>query len=663
MPHVAWRETRSGRAIVGDIGNLFSKVKFFRNPGVVSRRALAISGITEAGQAAKDFAKVFFMRIESYAMIGDCMSCALVGQDGAIDWLCLPRFDSAACLAALLGDAGNGTWRIAPEGAFRSSRAYRGHTLILETHFETATGQAVLIDFMVPGAANSTLVRLVRGLAGHVEFALDFALRFDYGATIPWVTRLTDHDGLCAIAGPDMLVLRTAVKLHGKDMRSVGRFGVACGQTMEFVLSHGASHLPQPPSMDAEDALRQTEAFWADFAGKLKYAGPYKGAVDRSLLTLKALSYAPTGGIVAAATTSLPEELGGGRNWDYRYCWLRDATLTLFALMRAGCTDEAASWRDWLHRSVAGSAAQIQIMYGLHGERSLPEREIPWLAGYEGSKPVRIGNAAAGQLQLDVFGEVTQCLHLARRHGLSKPHHGWELQKNIIDHLARIWDSKDQGIWESRGAPEHYTFSKIMVWVALDRMIKDATHYRLSGPLEDWTALRETIRARILRDGFSEKRNAFTQVFGGEAMDATLLLIPRTGFLPADDPRVRGTIAAVEQDLFRDGFVLRYRTESNVDGLPPGEGAFLACTFWLVDAYVMQGRLEEAKALFGRLLGLCNDVGLLAEEYDTATHRQVGNFPQAFSHVALVSAALALTEAELAPDRVRHHPLLPAVAR
>jgi glucoamylase len=603
------------------------------------------------------------MRIESYAMIGDCASCALVGDNGAIDWLCLPRFDSAACLAALLGTAEHGTWRIAPDGTCRTTRAYRGRTLILETRFETETGAAVLTDFMVPGAANGTLVRLVRGITGHVEFTTDIALRFDYGATIPWVTRLDDHAGFCAIAGPDMLILRTPVKLRGQDMRSVARFRVSAGQTIPFVLSHGASHLAPPPPVDAEAVLAETEAFWAAFASRLNYQGAYKDEVDRSLITLKALSYAPTGGIVAAATTSLPEQLGGGRNWDYRYCWLRDATLTLFALMRAGCTDEAAAWRDWLHRSVAGSAAQIQIMYGLRGERALPERELPWLPGYEGAKPVRIGNAAAAQLQLDVFGEVTQCLHLARRHGLSTPHHGWALQKNIIDHLARIWDQKDQGIWESRGDPQHYTFSKIMVWVALDRMIKDATHYRLSGPVEDWKALRETIRERVLREGFSEQRNAFTQVFGGKDMDATLLLIPRTGFLPPDDPRVRGTIAAVEQDLFKDGFVLRYRTDSNLDGLPPGEGAFLACTFWLVDAYVMQGRRDEARKLFERLLGLCNDVGLLAEEYDPAAQRQVGNFPQAFSHVALISAALSLTEADIAPDRARHHPILPVAAQ
>jgi len=584
------------------------------------------------------------MHIESYALIGDRVTCALVGINGSIDWLCLPRFDSPACFAALLGGPENGSWLIAPRCHARATRAYRGKTLILETLFETDTGTVALVDFMLPESESGcgTLVRLVEGRSGHVDMHTEITLRFDYGETIPWVTRLDDHAGVSAVAGPDQVVIRTPVKLHGQNMRSIGDFRVSAGQTVPFVLRHAASHLPSPPPNDPDAALRSTQGYWEAFSGRSCYDGPYKDAVDRSLITLKALSYGATGGIVAAATTSLPEQLGGGRNWDYRYCWLRDATLTLFALMGAGFTDEAMQWRDWLHRSIAGSAAQIQIMYGLHGERSLDEREIPWLAGYENSTPVRVGNAAAGQLQLDVFGEVLECLHQARRHGLRAAQQGWSLQRKIVEHLATIWEQPDQGMWESRGGPQHYTFSKIMCWVAIDRMIRDATHYHLSGPVDEWRALRQRIFERVMEEGFSKKRNAFTQIFGSEEMDATLLLIPRVGFLPADDPRVRGTVAAVEQDLFRGGFVMRYRTQSNVDGLPPGEGAFLACTFWLVDAYVLQGRLAEAEQLFGKLIGLSNDVGLLSEEYDPSAKRLVGNFPQAFSHVALVSAAMTL---------------------
>jgi glucoamylase len=592
------------------------------------------------------------MLIESYALLGDRLTCALVGLNGSIDWLCLPRFDSPACFAALLGDDSNGRWLIAPRGEARAIRRYCGDTLILETLFETETGTAALIDFLVPGGDHVVLVRIVEGRTGHVDMHSEMALRFDYGVTIPWVTKLDAHDGFNAIAGPEMVLLRTTIKQHGKAMRSVADFRVRAGHSESFVLSHGPSHLPPPAAIDPAEALGRTEAYWKEFAGRFDYNGPHRDAVVRSLLTLKALSYAPTGGIVAAATTSLPEEIGGGRNWDYRYCWLRDATLTLFALMGAGFTEEALQWRDWLHRTIAGSAAQIQIMYGLHGERSLDEREIPWLAGYENSRPVRIGNGAAGQLQLDVFGEVLECLHQARRHGLAAPHDGWSLQRNMLEHLETIWEQPDQGMWESRGGPQHYTFSKIMAWVAVDRMIKDASHFNLSGPIEDWRALREKMRERILREGIDAERNCFTQYFGSKELDASLLLIPRVGFLPADDPRVRATVKAIEEDLFVDGFVLRYRTESNVDGLPPGEGAFLACTFWLADAYVAQGRRPEAEALFERLVGLANDVGLLSEEYDPRAARLVGNFPQAFSHVALVAAAMSLWKGR----RAMHHP-------
>jgi GH15 family glucan-1,4-alpha-glucosidase len=600
------------------------------------------------------------MLIENYALLGDRVTCALVGLNGSIDWLCLPRFDGGACFAALLGDANNGNWQIAPPAIKRTTRRYLGDTLILETMFETETGSAALIDFLVPEAANVTLVRLIEGRTGHVDMHMDLALRFDYGVSIPWVSRLDDHEGFFAVAGPEMVVLHTKVKLHGKDMRSLSDFRVKEGQTVSFVLSHGASHLPMAAAIDPRKARADTEAYWNAFAGRCHYAGPHKAAVVRSLLTLKALSYAPTGGIVAAATTSLPEQLGGGRNWDYRYCWLRDATLTLFALMGAGFTAEALQWRDWLQRAIAGSAAQIQIMYGLHGERSLDERELPWLPGYENSAPVRIGNGAAGQLQLDVFGEVLECLHQARRHGLSVPHDGWALQSNILEFLVSIWEEKDQGMWESRGGPQHYTFSKIMAWVAVDRMIKDAGHYHLSGPVADWRVLRDKMRERILREGYDAERNTFTQYFGSKGLDASLLLIPRTGFLPADDPRVVGTVKAIEQDLIEDGFVLRYRTESNVDGLPPGEGAFLACTFWLVDAYVAQGRRREAEKLFERLIGLSNDVGLLSEEYDSGARRLVGNFPQAFSHVALVAAAMSLWKGKHAMHNEQHEETAPS---
>jgi GH15 family glucan-1,4-alpha-glucosidase len=465
------------------------------------------------------------------------------------------------------------------------------------------------------------------------------------------VTRLDDHTGLCAIAGPDMVVLRTAVKLTGQDMRTVGRFEVRAGETVAFVLSHAQSHFPPPPPVDAQDALARTEAYWAAFIGRCRYRGAYTGAVHRSLLTLKALTYLPTGGIVAAPTTSLPEQLGGPRNWDYRYCWLRDASLVLFALMRAGYIDEAARWRDWLQRSIAGSAAQIQIMYGLHGERALDERELPWLAGYEASRPVRIGNAASGQVQLDVYGEVLECLHQARRHGLKAAPHGWSLQRNIVAHLATIWDKPDEGMWEIRGGAQHFTFSKVAAWNALDCMIRDATRYNLSGPVDEWRALREAIRERVLRCGYDPVRNTFVQSFGSAELDASLLLIPLSGFLPADDPRMLGTVRAIEEDLLVDGFVLRYRTQSDVDGLPPGEGAFLACTFWLVEVYARQGRHDDAHALFDRLLGLCNDVGLLAEEYDAKAGRLVGNFPQAFSHVALIAAAAALDRDGADPRR------------
>jgi GH15 family glucan-1,4-alpha-glucosidase len=589
------------------------------------------------------------MPIEDYAMIGDRHTAALVGRDGTIDWLCLPRFDSPACFSALLGDSKNGHWQIAPQALgteeaaqCQVTRAYREDSLVLETVFTTPQGSVALIDFMAMGQENSRLVRLVQGRSGRVTMGMCLALRFDYGISVPWVTRLHDGGGICAIAGPSLVALHTPVKLTGRDMTTVAEFTVHAGQEIPFVLSHGPSHFPMPPPIDVHAALAETERDWHEFIGRCTYKGKYGPAVRRSLLTLRALTYRPTGGIVAAPTTSLPEQLGGNRNWDYRFCWLRDATLTLMALMNSGYTEEAASWRDWLQRSIAGSADQIQIMYGLEGERRMDEWEVPWLIGYQGAAPVRIGNAAAGQVQLDVYGEVLECLHQARRHGLRPPPHGWGLQRAIVEHLEAIWDQPDEGIWEVRGGARDFTFSKIMAWVALDRMVRDATKYHLSGDIAGWRNVRDKIHAEVLARGFDEKRNTFTQSFGSTGLDASLLLIPMVGFLPANDPRVRGTVAAVERELMIGGFVQRYSTETQVDGLPPGEGAFLACSFWLADAYALQGRTQDAEALFERLLDLRNDVGLLSEEYDPRFKRLVGNFPQAFSHVALVGTAMTL---------------------
>jgi glucoamylase len=581
--------------------------------------------------------------VGDYAMIGDRVTAALVDRRGSIDWLCLPRFDGGACFAALLGTPDNGRWLIAPAAEARVTRTYMGDSMVLETLFETDAGTAALIDFLVPGTDGPTLVRLVQGRRGRVPIHMDLCLRFDYGKSVPWVTRLDDHAGICAIAGPDMVVLRTPASLRGQDMRTVSEFTVAAGQTIPFVLSHAPSHKPVPPATDPMAALESTQAYWAEFIGRCSYNGRWKSAVHRSLLTLKALTYAPTGGIVAAATTSLPEEIGGTRNWDYRYCWLRDATLSLFALMHAGYTQEASEWRDWLQRAIAGDPAQIQIMYGLQGERRLDEWEVPWLAGFANSKPVRIGNAASGQTQLDVYGEVLNCLHQARRQGLRPAPHGWALQRGILRHLCDIWDQPDEGMWETRGGAQHFTFSKVMAWVALDRMIRDATHFHLSGPVDQWRELRSQIHDRVMRDGFDAERNTFTQSFGSKALDASLLLIAATGFIDARDPRMLGTVAAIERELMQDGFLLRYRTDGGSDGLPAGEGAFLACTFWLADAYVLQGRHAEAEALFERLLALRNDVGLLSEEYDVGRGCLVGNMPQAFSHVALVASALTLS--------------------
>ena len=582
--------------------------------------------------------------IADYGLIGDCRSCALVGRNGSIDWLCWPRFDSAACFAALLGDDDNGRWSVAPADAVvRVTRGYRDDGMVLETVFETAGGTVAVIDFMAIGAEDPTLIRIVEGRQGQVAMAMELGLRFDYGSAIPWVTRTESGEGVIAIAGPALVALHSDVMLHGERLRTVADFTVSAGERRTFSLAWRESHRPPPAAIDVTAALDATLSFWREWAGRSEMGGAHQGAVRRSLLTLKALTFDQTGGIVAAATTSLPEQLGGARNWDYRYCWLRDATLTLFALMAGNYYDEARAWRDWLHRSVAGSPDQIQIMYGIAGERQLTEWEVPWLSGYQGAAPVRIGNAASAQLQLDVYGEVIGALHQARMGSLRDPKAGWSLQCGLMEHLESIWQQPDEGMWEVRGGRRHFVASKAFCWMAFDRSIQDAEQFDLPAPMERWRAVREQIHAEVCDQGFSREKNSFKQSYESDALDASLLILPAMGFLAADDPRIEGTIAAVERELLQDGFVLRYRTEDGVDGLKGNEGAFLACSFWLADAYVLQGRMGEANTLFNRLLALRNDLGLFSEEYDPAAGRLVGNFPQAFSHTAMISTASRLS--------------------
>jgi GH15 family glucan-1,4-alpha-glucosidase len=577
--------------------------------------------------------------LEDYALIGDCETAALVSRQGSIDWLCWPRFDSHACFAALLGGPEHGRWIIEPISEHvRRQHRYREQTLILETILEDADGAVTVIDFMPPRGSNSDIVRLVKGERGRMRLRMELILRFDCGRSVPWVTRLPDG-ALRAIAGPNMVVLRTPVEVRGQDLTTVAEFDVAAGDTIPFVLTHGLSHMPLPEVIDPDAALNDTVTFWTDWSARNRSTGEWSDAVIRSLITLKALTYAPTGGMVAAPTTSLPEQLGGTRNWDYRYCWLRDATSTLLALMNAGYYDEAGAWRDWLLRAAAGAPSQAQIMYGIAGERSLPEVDIPWVPGYADSRPVRIGNAAHAQLQLDVFGEVMDALHQARAGGLQPREADWAFQRALLTHLETVWDRPDQGMWEVRGAPQHFTYSKVMAWVALDRGIRGAEALKADGPLDRWRALRARIHDEVCTRAFNPQRNAFVQAYGSSLLDASLLLLATTGFLPASDPRVLGTIAAIERELLVDSFVLRYDTNATDDGLPPGEGAFLACTFWLADAYALIGRQDEARALFERLLSLRTDLGLLSEEYDVNARRLVGNFPQAFSHIALLTTA------------------------
>jgi GH15 family glucan-1,4-alpha-glucosidase len=583
------------------------------------------------------------LRIEDYALIGDCETAALVGRDGSIDWLCWPRFDSAACFAALLGAPENGRWRLSPKHEFRTRRAYRAETLILETEFETDEGAVRLIDFMPVRNGASDLVRIVEGVRGRVAMEMELVLRFDYGASVPWVTRLEEGHGIRAVAGPDKVKLYSPVRLEGEAMKTVARFEVGEGERVAFTLEYIPSHLHPPVAPDPETALAETERFWRDWIDRCKVRGEWREAVCRSLITLKALTYAPTGGIVAAPTTSLPEQLGGVRNWDYRFCWLRDATLTLLSLMDAGYYDEAGAWRDWLVRAVAGAPSQMQIMYGIAGERRLPEFELDWLPGYAGSRPVRIGNAASGQLQLDVFGEVMDALFQGHKGGLPEHEPSWELQCELLAHLEKVWDRPDEGIWEVRGPPRHFTYSKVMCWVAFDRGIRAVESWKLPGPVERWRELRARIHADVCERGVRRSTGTFVQSYGSSELDASLLLIPMTGFLPIDDPRISATVEAIRKDLTSDGLVQRYRSRRALEGLPPGEGVFLACSFWLVDVLCMQGRTQEARALFERLLSLRNDVGLLAEEYDPAIKCLLGNFPQAFSHVGLINSAMGLS--------------------
>jgi len=583
--------------------------------------------------------------IESYALIGDCHTAALIGSDGSMDWLCFPRFDSGACFAALLGGPEHGRWLLAPAGKVKSvQRRYRRDSLILETDFHTSRGSVRVIDFMPMSDERWDVVRIVQGLTGTVALRMELVVRFDYGSIVPWVRRADDL--MLITAGPDTLELSSSVAVEGENMKTVAEFSVRKGKHETFVLNYRPSHFATRPAIDAAKALKNTAAHWHKWSRRCRYRGRWRDSVSRSLITLKALTYEPTGGLVAAATTSLPEQPGGIRNWDYRYCWLRDATFTLNALLLAGYNEEATAWREWLLRAAAGSPGDLQIVYGVTGVRRLDEVELPWLPGYEASKPVRIGNAASSQCQLDVYGEVMDCLHLARAADLDPHPHAWKVQIALLRFLETYWERPDEGLWEIRGQPQHFTHSKIMAWVAFDRAIKDAEKEGLEGPVETWRELRDRIHAQVCDRGFDADKNTFVQSYESNFLDASLLLIPQVGFLAADDARVIGTIAAVEKHLLVDGLVLRYSTATNVDALPAGEGAFLACSFWLADSYLLTGRRTEAEALFERLLALGNDVGLFAEEYDPRARRMLGNFPQALTHMALVNTARLLSMPE-----------------
>jgi GH15 family glucan-1,4-alpha-glucosidase len=591
------------------------------------------------------------LRIEDYALIGDTQTAALVGRDGSIDWLCVPRFDSAACFAALLGEPGNGRWLLAPRsGAKDVRRRYLPETLVLETEMDCAEGTIRIYDFMPPRDQASDVMRIVEGVRGRVPVTMELVIRFDYGSVVPWVRRADDT--LRAVAGPDALELRTPTTTRGVDFTTIANFEVGPGQRAPFVLTWYPSHLPPPRVLDPEAELEATLTFWRDWTSKCTYRGPYREDVVASLRILKALTYEPTGAIVAAPTTSLPEKLGGPRNWDYRFSWLRDSTMTLYALLLSGYHDEATAWREWLLRAVAGDPAKLQIMYGLAGERRLTEWTIDWLPGYQGSRPVRVGNLAAEQFQLDVYGEVIDTLYQAARTGLAANEWSWQLQQNVLKFLETAWQQPDEGLWEVRGPRRHFTHSKIMAWVAFDRAVKSVESFGWPGPVDRWRAQRDAIHEEVCRRGYDAAANTFVQSYDARDLDASLLMIPLVGFLPPADPRVVGTVAAIERGLMVEGFVRRYHTREEIDGLPPGEGLFLACTFWLADNYASCGRRDEAAKLFERLLALRNDVGLLAEQYDPRGRRLLGNFPQALSHLALVNTAYNLGH-EVAPAEHR----------
>jgi GH15 family glucan-1,4-alpha-glucosidase len=587
-------------------------------------------------------------RIEDYALIGDLQTAALVGRHGSVDWLPFPRFDSSSCFGALLGGREHGRWLLAPSGAnHATSWGYRDDTLILETVWQTATGRVRVIDFMPPRETKPDIVRIVEGLDGRVQMRTELVIRFDYGSVVPWVRRLNDAT-ILAVGGPDGLTLRTPVDLEPDAMTHTAEFTVSAGDRVPFVLTWFPSHEDLPDVVDPEQALADTEVFWRDWMAGCSYKGEYAAAVRTSLVVLKALTYLPTGGIIAAPTTSLPEAIGGVRNWDYRYCWLRDATFSLYALMNAGYIDEARAWREWLLRAVAGDPAKAQILYGVGGQRRIAEFELEWLPGYAGSRPVRVGNAAHEQFQLDVYGEVMDALHQARVHGLDPDDHAWSLQRNIMEFLEGAWDSPDEGIWEVRGPRRHFTHSKVLAWVAFDRAVQAVERWDLRGPLDRWRQVRAEIHEEVCREAFNVELGSFTQAYGSSELDASTLLIPLVGFLPADDPRVVGTIDAIQRDLTRDGFVERYKVQEHnvVDGLPGGEGVFLPCSFWLVDALLMQERDDEARQLFEKLLAIRNDLGLISEEYDPVERRLLGNYPQAFTHVGLVNSAYNLSQHE-----------------